>query len=124
MGVRVLVALSALSAMGLAPATEPKQCQPARDIVQTPSMAPNSTKYTAVEPPARFLKTMPAGYVKIRFGREAIDKYCGVPPCGLIFHGCVRDDIIVVPDPDAKNFMTILRHEIAHFNGWPWTHGD
>jgi hypothetical protein len=101
-------------------------CQPAPIVVQKPGMAPNSTYINDGEPPKRY-SGPPAGYVKIVFGRTEIDNLCGRPPCDKVFLGCRRGDVLALPDPfstsDAE-FARITRHELAHFNGWPDTHGS
>lgn len=99
------------------------ECAPPVDIVQTPALAPNSTLFSDGEPPARF-RQMPEGHIKVMFGQDAINAVCGVPPCGKRFLGCVRNDVMVLPDPNSPDFAKITRHEIAHFNGWPATHGS
>lgn len=124
MGARVLIVLSALGALGTTPPAAPKQCEPAPVVKPVAGLAPNSTYINSSEPPERFLRQMPAGHIKVAFGREMIDKHCGVPPCNHTFNGCVRGDLLVVPDPRDPDFDKIMRHEIAHFNGWPATHGD
>lgn len=120
---KTLLILGAALTYVSAPAAPPRQCEPARDIVQTPDLAPNSTLFNDGEPPARFL-TAPKGHVQVMFGQESIDRICGVPPCDKIFLGCVRGSVIVLPDPSHKDLAKIIRHEIAHLNGWPRTHGD
>lgn len=103
-----------------------KQCEPAPVVAPTPGLASNSTYTNDGEPPKRFSK-VPAGFVKVRIGQAAIDEFCGRPPCGLVFKGCIRDDTIILPDPytmDSREFARITRHEFAHFAGWPATHGD
>lgn len=98
------------------------KCEPPLKVEPAPNLAEGSTYYDNGEPPKRFL-VMPEGFVKVAFGREAIDKYCGVPPCGMRFLGCIRGDLMVLPDPSDPDFAKIARHEIGHFNGWPATHG-
>jgi hypothetical protein len=117
-----LAALLVPSLVSATPLVTP-QCQPAPVVKPVPGLAPNSTYTSDAEPPARFLY-MPKGYMRVKFGQAAIDENCGVPPCGMIFLGCVRDDLVVLPDPSHPDFAKITRHEIAHFNGWPASHGD
>lgn len=109
--------------LGAAPSSQPASCEPERVVVQTPGLALNSTYISSSEPPARY-RAAPKGYIKVRFGRAAIDEYCGRPPCGRVFLGCTRGDLMVLPDPDNPDFARITRHELGHFNGWPATHGD
>jgi hypothetical protein len=124
MGVRVLIALSALGMLGATPG-KPVQCQPVQPFKAEPGMAANSTYISSDEPPERFLRKMPSKYVKVVFGPEMVDKYCDPAPCDFVTRGCVTgDDLIVLPDPSEKDFAKIARHEIAHFNGWPASHGD
>ena len=118
-----LLPMAAMTMSAAEPAQ--KRCEPAPVIAPAVAakLPSNSSYISDAEPPARFLTPL-KGYVKVYFGREAINEQCGVPPCGKIFLGCRRGDTIVLPDPSDPHFAKITRHEIAHFNGWPATHGD
>jgi hypothetical protein len=98
-------------------------CKPAPVVVQGPGMAPNSTFTNDGEPPVRF-SYAPKQTMKVALGQENIDRICGVPPCGLRFEGCTRGDVVALPDPWDASFGRIARHEFAHINGWPATHGE
>jgi hypothetical protein len=102
------------------------QCEPARVVVQTPTMAPNSTYTSDAEPPERY-RGMPKGFLQVYLGQANIDAICGQPPCNKHFEGCVRGSKIALLDPfttkDA-DWMRVFRHELGHMNGWPETHGD
>jgi hypothetical protein len=99
------------------------KCEPPLPVKPAPGLAEGSTYYNSGEPPKRFL-VMPKGHIKVKFGRQAIEEECGVPPCGMRFLGCVRGDLMVLPDPSDPDFAKITRHELGHFNGWPATHGS
>lgn len=102
------------------------QCEPAPVVAQTANLALNSTYVSDGMPPARF-RQMPAGYVRVRFGAAAIDELCGRPPCDKVFLGCVRNETLVLRDPclvKGEDYAKIVCHELAHFAGWPATHGD
>lgn len=118
-------ALVALASMLLISATQPAPvCQAAPPAPVGPAFAPNSTYTSDGEPPKRF-SVSPKGFVKVAFGQENIDRYCGHPPCMKVFLGCNRGDLIVLPDPyTSGEFARVTRHELAHFAGWPATHGD
>lgn len=123
---RIAVALLALLALGAAPAPAPSQCQPAPIVVPSPSLAPNSTYVSDGEPPERF-GGVPSKPVTVEFGQASIDMLCGIPPCGMVFLGCTRGNTMALPDPftvSSEQFAKIVRHELAHINGWPATHGD
>lgn len=123
---KALFALLALPwATSAVPQTPPEQqCQPAPVIMASQHLAARSTFVSDGEPPKRFAH-VPAGYVKVAFGQAAIDKYCGRPPCGTVFLGCNRGDLIILPDPyTSPDFARIARHELSHWAGWPATHGD
>ena len=72
-------------------------------------------------PPERF---MADSRVVVSFGTVA---ECGTPPPGKVFLGCVRGDLIHMPNPckhlDEGKFAVILCHELAHrANGWSGNH--
>jgi hypothetical protein len=118
------LALAAFPLMSVAPASE--QCQPVQVVIQTPSMPPNSTYDSHSEPPKRFGYTKNS-VMRVAFGQANIDAICGKPPCERIFLGCTRGDVVVLPDPfttSDEQFARITRHELAHANGWPASHGD
>lgn len=108
----------------LVSATQPaEQCSAPVAVPKTVT-TPNATYYSDGEPPARFSHP-PATPLKIVFGRDQIDALCGRPPCGKVFLGCQRGDMLALPDPfKDPEFAKITRHELAHVNGWPETHGD
>jgi hypothetical protein len=123
--IRSALALFA-AVMVAAPSAPIIQCKPVPVVKQTPKIAPNSTYVSSTEPPRRFARP-PKGYVKTVFGRQNIDEFCGRPPCGNVFLGCTRGDLLVLPDPfttSDEEFARVARHELGHFNGWPATHGD
>lgn len=128
-GVFLLPAVLLACAPSLPPAAAkapPEKCQPAPQIHQTVGLAPHSTFVSEDEPPKRFAYS-PNHVLKVAFGQANIDAICGRPPCDKIFLGCTRGDVIVLLDPfkaDSLQFAKITRHEIAHVNGWPDTHGD
>lgn len=91
-----------------------------------PTVAPHSTYYNDGTPPRRFSR-VPKRQLKVRFGQAAIDAFCGRPPCGMVFEACTDGNVIALPDPfttDPQTFSRIVRHELAHVNGWPDSHGD
>jgi hypothetical protein len=120
-----LYAVAAVPLISAAPPPAPT-CEPAPVVIQTPTTAANSTYTSDGEPPKRFAMP-PDKPVKVAFGGAAIDETCGRPPCNMIFEGCVRGGIVVLPDPfttDSATFARIVRHELAHVRGWPASHGD
>jgi hypothetical protein len=122
---RSLIALAALATVSASPPPQPI-CQPAPVVIQTPQMPANSTYVSDGEPPLRFSHA-PDHPLIIGFGQENIDALCGRPPCGKKFLGCTRGDQMALPDPfttDSMTFGRIVRHELAHVNGWPASHGD
>jgi len=124
---RGLVAASLLASNTPAtPQTAPVTACPAPVPVPATVTAPNSTYYSNGAPPERF-RHGPQITLKIQFGREAIDKLCGKPPCNMFFAACTRGDQMALPDPfttDPAVFAHVLQHELGHVNGWPATHGD
>lgn len=109
-----------------ATAPPPVVCDPPRAVKPMPNLAPNSTYVSDAEPPARF-RGIPHRPLTIEYGAEAIARFCGRPPCRKRFLGCARGDRIAIIDPfteDSQLFAKIMRHEMAHLNGWPATHGD
>lgn len=125
----VAAALSAAPAPARAPApANPRVCQPLPVVKVVPGLAANSSYATSVttEPPVRF-RGNPRVPLIFYFGREHIDRLCGVPPCHYVFRGCVRGRKVVLLNPfetSDADVARFLRHEIAHINGWPPTHGD
>lgn len=119
-----LVALVAFPLVSAAPV--PKTCEPVRFVKMAPGLPANSSYVNDGEPPARY-RSPPKGQFKVTFGQAGIDEFCGRPPCGMRFLGCARGDRIALGDPfttDGAEFARIARHELAHLNGWPSTHGD
>ena len=90
-----LLPMAAMTMSAAEPAQ--KRCEPAPVIAPAVAakLPSNSSYISDAEPPARFLTPL-KGYVKVYFGREAINEQCGVPPCGKIFLGCRRGDTIVL----------------------------
>lgn len=120
-----ITAAFALLWAGPAIPEQPSRCAPAPNVKPMAGLAPNSTYVSDDEPPKRF-RSVPRRTVRVAFGRAAINKYCGRPPCGLEFLGCTTDSgLVVLPDPfAAQDFAKITRHELAHVAGWPASHGD
>jgi hypothetical protein len=120
----IIIALGLAWPTAAVPQTAPAACQPAPVIFAASGLPARSTYVSDGEPPKRFAKA-PNGYVKVRFGQQAIDEVCGRPPCGKVFLGCTRGDLIVLPDPfSSPDFARIARHELGHFAGWPASHGE
>lgn len=112
----------------LAPAAAPAPSSTCEPVVAVPKTvtAPNSTYYADGLPPKRFSHS-PAQKLTFMFGQDAINSFCGKPACGYFFEGCTDGKTIALPDPfttDPQTFSRLLRHELAHINGWPDTHGD
>lgn len=121
---KALLAFAGLLLIGAEPMPAPYVCQLAPADPVGPAFAPNSTFVSDGEPPKRF-RGAPKGFVKVAFGQENIDKYCGHPPCAKVFLGCTKGDLVVLPDPfTSPDFARITRHELGHFNGWSAAHGD
>ena len=122
---RALASLALLVNVSAAQPATPT-CEPLPVVVQKPGMAANSTLASTDNPPKRFAHP-PVGTMKVAFGEDAIANFCGQPPCGMKFYGCIRGDVVVLPDPftvSNEQFGRIARHELAHVAGWPETHGD
>jgi len=120
-----LYAVACVPLISAAPPPAPA-CDPAPVVIQTPTIAANSTYISDGEPPKRFAM-VPDRPVRVAFGRAAIDATCGRPPCNMVFEGCVRGGVIALPDPfttDSMTFARVVRHELAHVRGWPASHGD
>jgi hypothetical protein len=122
---RSLLPLVLLASASASP-PPPHQCSPPQIVVPSPNLAPGSTYTNDGEPPQRFAHA-PKTALKIMFGQEALDSICGRPPCGFYFEGCQSGDTLVLLDPfktDDATFARIVRHELAHVNHWPATHGQ
>jgi hypothetical protein len=116
---------SAIFLVLLASPAQTEQCSAPVAVPQSVT-TPDSTYYSDAEPPKRFSHP-PSVTLRIRFGQDAIDKMCGKPACGYVFEGCTRGNEVALPDPystDSETFARIVKHELAHVNGWPATHGD
>lgn len=91
-------------------------------LVSAAPLAPNSTEISDEIPPVRF-----RGGAVATVSMTGVEP-CGIPPKGFKFLGCVRDNVIYMPNPcdvaSKERYARILCHELAHLLHWPRTHGD
>jgi hypothetical protein len=121
----LLAAFALTSCVTASSAKSDAACEPPRALPPSPNLAPNSTYTSDSEPPRKY-RGAPSKVIRIQFGQDAIDELCG-RPCGGHFEGCVRGDQLAILDPfkiSDEAFGRLMRHELAHENGWPETHGD